>query len=127
MKCPRCECEMEIQNKDGIENSIEIDVCSKCGGTWLDASELKHLDDNFFVNLEEISYKDVEPTDTDSEVHCPRCDGSPVLRKVTPPEFPDVVIDTCPTCSGFWLDKGEMDKLREVSDKLLISSLIMDE
>jgi len=39
LDCPRCKIEMEkLKKKDVI-----IDVCSKCGGMWLDKGETEKL------------------------------------------------------------------------------------
>lgn len=39
---------------------------------------------------------------------CPR-DGTPLV----PRETHHVIIDTCPTCEGIWLDKGELEILEK--------------
>lgn len=42
-------------------------------------------------------------------MNCPVCDGVK-MREV---EKNDVLIDTCPSCKGVWLDRGELDKLMQ--------------
>ena len=39
MRCPRCDGDLK-QNKF---EDVEIDVCDKCGGVWLDSGELEQL------------------------------------------------------------------------------------
>ncbi len=39
MRCPRCDGDLK-QNKF---EEVEIDVCEKCGGVWLDSGELEQL------------------------------------------------------------------------------------
>ena len=39
MKCPRCEVELAISDRQGIE----IDYCPKCRGVWLDRGELDKI------------------------------------------------------------------------------------
>lgn len=39
MKCPICEVEMRISQREGIE----IDYCPQCRGVWLDRGELEKL------------------------------------------------------------------------------------
>ena len=127
MKCLRCETvEMDIETRGEGTQVFETDVCPSCRGFWLDQKELNQLDDNMFVDLEDIDFKDVCATDEDQTMMCPRCADTPTLRKVTPDAFPGVVIDTCPLCKGFWLDRGELEKMSLVSDKLLIASLADD-
>lgn len=36
MDCPRCKSAMNQRTRD----DVEIDVCPKCGGVWLDGGEL---------------------------------------------------------------------------------------
>jgi len=111
---------MEVRTRNDAD-PIEIDVCGACGGMWLDASELAGLDDNFFVNMESISYSAAAATAVDVGLECPKC--AVPLFKVHPDGHSDVVVDKCGTCGGFWLDKGELDKLKSVSDSILIKSL----
>ena len=39
MKCPVCEIEMRITDRDGVE----IDYCPQCRGVWLDRGELEKI------------------------------------------------------------------------------------
>lgn len=39
MKCPLCEIEMRITDRDGVE----IDHCPQCRGVWLDRGELEKI------------------------------------------------------------------------------------
>jgi Zn-finger nucleic acid-binding protein len=114
---------MLVVMKGEGDDKVEVDSCPTCQGLWLDAKELSRLDDNFFVDVEEIELTDVSPTEEDKELACPRCDGQPGLRKARPKDHGDVVLDTCKNCGGFWLDAGELKKIREVSTSVLIASL----
>ena len=40
-KCPRCSGTLSTQ----LSENVETEICSNCGGTWLDVNELKQLDD----------------------------------------------------------------------------------
>jgi uncharacterized protein len=44
---------------------------------------------------------------------CPNCDTTLVMS-----ERQGIEIDYCPACRGVWLDRGELDKIIERSDKL---------
>jgi len=125
MKCLRCESvEMLVQTRGEGVDLVEVDLCPSCGGIWLDSKELDELDDNFFLDVEAIEYEKAEATEDDDALSCPRCEGRVALDKVHPAGHPDVVLDTCPSCKGFWLDKGELEKMRDVSDRMLIASLL---
>ncbi len=39
LQCPKCQGTLEAV----IVDQVEIDVCNKCGGVWLDAGELEQL------------------------------------------------------------------------------------
>lgn len=39
MKCPRCQVDLSISDRQGIE----IDFCPQCRGVWLDRGELDKL------------------------------------------------------------------------------------
>ena len=124
MKCLRCgDVELEIKAHGDGPDVIEIDVCPKCKGIWLDSKELARLDDNFFLDVEKMEMDAAKASEDDFELLCPRCEGAPVLDKVHPAGFQDVVLDTCQGCKGFWLDKGELEKMKDVSDRMLIASL----
>jgi Zn-finger nucleic acid-binding protein len=125
MKCLRCaDFELEVQARGEGTDIVEIDVCPSCQGVWLDSRELKKLDDNFFVDVETVEFEQVDATTDDVQLTCPRCEGAPALNKVKPTQFGEVIVDTCPTCQGFWLDKGELEKMRDISDRALIASLL---
>ncbi|MBN2342592.1 MAG: zf-TFIIB domain-containing protein [Deltaproteobacteria bacterium] len=121
MKCPRCDQEMATQLKGQGADAFEVDTCAACNGIWLDAEELNKMDDNLFVSVEEISYSPAAADESDNTLVCPRCDKP--MDKVHPEQFSDVVVDNCPECKGFWLDAGELDKMKDISDQLLIQSL----
>ncbi len=124
MKCLRCgTVEMEVHSRDTGSDTFEVDICSACGGLWLDAKELNRLDDNFFVDVEELDLEEVEPSHKDAGLKCPRCEEQPLLSKVRSRINKDVVLDTCPSCKGFWLDSGELEKVKEISNRMLIASL----
>jgi len=125
MKCLRCgDQELELQVRGEDLETFEIDHCAACGGLWLDHKELSRLDDNFFLDVEDIEFDDSEATEQDQALTCPRCDGAPQLKKVHPAGFEQLVLDTCPGCHGFWLDKGGLEQMRDVSDRMLIASLM---
>jgi Zn-finger nucleic acid-binding protein len=125
MKCLRCETiELEVQARGEGADVVEIDACPACRGIWLDAKELAKIDDNFFVDVEAMELEAAEASAEDRDLRCPRCEGAPRLDKVRPRKHRTLIIDKCPACHGYWLDRGELEKIRDVSDKLLVASLL---
>jgi Zn-finger nucleic acid-binding protein len=39
MNCPKCNGELQARTSD----DVEIDVCQRCGGIWLDSGELEKI------------------------------------------------------------------------------------
>jgi Zn-finger nucleic acid-binding protein len=128
MKCLRCEtAELKTESRGEGAEVVEIDICPSCRGIWLDAAELSKIDDNFFIDIERMELSRTAPTRDDLELRCPRCAGAPTLVKAHPRVQKALIIDTCPECRGFWLDHGELEKVRDVSDKLLVASLLLSD
>jgi Zn-dependent protease with chaperone function/Zn-finger nucleic acid-binding protein len=80
-----------------------VDICKTCKGVWLDRGEV------FFFSRKP---KELErllaagtPQSSQSRRQCPRCtvslDEVPFLR-------PDLLVDRCPDCEGYWFDSGEL-------------------
>lgn len=46
--------------------------------------------------------------DPEPAVNCPRCASAALSEQ----DRDGVIIDTCPTCRGIWLDRGEFERLR---------------
>ena len=128
MKCLRCDSvELEVQPRGEGADVIEVDVCPSCRGVWLDASELAKIDDNFFVDIEAMELEKTDASAADGELSCPRCPPGTALDKVRPRGMRSLIVDRCPACQGFWLDRGELEKVRDLSDKILVASLLADD
>ena len=109
--CPRCFSELKPEKlSKGIWN-IEIDRCGSCSGIYLDKGELMTLTGN--RPLHHLTTKHLG-IDSGSELLCPSC-GS-----VMDDEHPGgVEIDVCLQCNGVWLDKKELDLLKELDSSIL--------
>ncbi len=83
MRCPTCDHEMTPIEAEGIE----VDMCTNCGGIWLDDSELEELL---------------------GTVRCPHCERMMVVRELRGVEY-----DYCPYCGSVWMDRGELGTLVE--------------
>ena len=84
---------------------VEIDICTKCEGIWLDKSEIY-----YFVKDSNAVYEALCAAIKNRKATTRR---SPVTGEemVELPMFNDsVMIDYCPKTGGIWLDKGEITK-----------------
>lgn len=77
----------------------------------------KALEEDYFrrkeqESIEKLRQKMAEEQQVQAEeakrLECPRGDG-----KMTAVTFEGVEIDRCETCGGVWLDKGELEQLRQ--------------
>ena len=113
MKCPRCNVDLK-SIEPGEHGFVTLDICPDCKGAWFDEGE---LDDSVWVGTEqEIEMREAE---SDHEgLKCPSCDA--MLQAISPVDASELIIDRCPNCKGFWLDDGELEKMRDfVLDGLL--------
>ena len=109
--CPRCFSELKSETiRKGIWN-VEIEKCDSCLGVYLDKGELMTLTGN--RPLHHLTTKHLG-IDSGSELLCPSC-GS-----IMDDEHPGgVEIDVCLQCNGVWLDKKELDLLKELDSSTL--------
>ena len=87
---------------------IEVDLCPKCGGLWLDYGEVAKL-----AALTDAEVKPLHklltggggppPIPSDAKAHCPVCPGE--LKEVV---LGTIHVDYCTKCKGMYLDKGEL-------------------
>ncbi len=93
-----------------------LDICGKCGGQFFDSGEMFAA----FGIKADPSYWDREETGgtvRQSEIHCPNC-KTVMLAQDVKYEGDAVEIDRCGKCAGIWLDKGEVDTIMKIGDKL---------
>jgi len=111
MKCPACFHELtELQ-----VGAVTVDVChGGCGGIWFDAFELQRVDEaretagEHLLNIPRDPNRRIDPARTRD---CPRCAGIKLMRHCFNPKS-RVEVDQCPSCGGYWLDSGELEKIR---------------
>ena len=111
MNCPACSHELTEIEFGGVN----IDACQGgCGGLWFDAFELKRVDEHHEVQDEHLLRIQRDPklvVDQTRKRDCPRCDGVKLKRHFFSAEK-RVEVDHCPNCGGYWLDAGELEKIR---------------
>lgn len=112
MICPACNgrlSEMTIEN-------IKLDVCKDgCGGIWFDRFELQKMDEpHEFTDenlMEILSFESKTAHDDTKRYDCPKC-GDVIMMRHFYSVKRAVEIDHCPKCAGYWLDEGELFKIR---------------
>jgi Zn-finger nucleic acid-binding protein len=95
---------------------VEIDVCPKCGGIWMDDGELAQLGQSAAGALRQIDQGTTPPTPTieprpNRQLRCPR-DGE-AMSAYQFSYNSGITLDSCPTCSGVFLDHGELTSIAE--------------
>jgi uncharacterized protein len=111
MKCPACSNPLTEKTL----GNLTVDVChGGCGGVWFDAFELKRVDDERETTGEALLHIDRDVNlqiDPSRKRECPRCPDMKLKRHLFAPGS-HVEVDECPNCGGFWLDAGELGKIR---------------
>jgi uncharacterized protein len=111
MKCPACGNNLEEVAIEGTR----FDICKNgCGGIWFDRFELKKVDEpqeGAGKKLIELCDGANVKVDHQTRRHCPKCENIVMMRHFFSVKK-DVEVDECPNCAGFWLDYGELGKIR---------------
>jgi Zn-finger nucleic acid-binding protein len=112
MDCPACDHQLTAIQV----GALKVDVCQGgCGGIWFDAFELQRVDDENeaagqpLLHIKRDAGVRVEPA---RKRNCPRCPEIRLRRHLFSPKS-RVEVDECPNCGGYWLDDGELVKIRE--------------
>ena len=114
MLCPR---DNLVCNQIKLQN-VEIDICPKCQGVWLEQQEVKeivqHLSVPEYNAVNDIisAWEVAEHTGTapkdfwvEDKLVCPR-DGVHMKKHYFAGST--IGVDHCLDCKGFWLDEGEL-------------------
>lgn len=96
-----------------LDEGIEIDICPITKGIWLDLGELRVL-----TGLEADLPYFKEAVQYSKETIWPSPVASCTLREICFHPSYQVVIDYCPHSGGIWLDKGELDKLKQIAAQI---------
>lgn len=103
--CVKCNSILDRANFEGLE----VDLCPRCGGLWLDRGEITRaarLPEQELSRLRSL-LTDVggpPPLPSDSTVPCPACEG-----KLAEVMLGSVHVDFCESCQGLFLDRGELE------------------
>lgn len=86
---------------------VEIDFCTRCGGSWLDAGELVWIAELAGVEAGPMSRAiDGAGSGGRTKRRCPRCPRR--LKRIKVGGDPAVELERCPWGHGLWFDAGEI-------------------
>lgn len=114
MQCPNCCTPLSEETYE----SVKIDRCPKCSGTWLDQGELAQILETkvleftaALVTATTASEKAGIPSaEVESVDPCPKC--SVPLTAVNYNYASGVILDKCPKNEGIWLNAKELEKVQ---------------
>jgi uncharacterized protein len=112
MKCPTCQGSLHRQRAGGIL----LNICDRgCGGIWFAKSELERMDPRASISLHPAAWCNPNAKVLLAEARaCPNCPHQMLHRKLFS-DFICLEIDQCPSCEGFWLDRGEFARIYRAS------------
>ena len=105
MKCPKCDGELKPEK----QGNIIVQRCDGCSGIWLSYPELQEVEDT--VWSDEKLKGTLEFNENPSTLKCPECGKQMVKFEY---RYSNLQLDTCPDMHGFWLDKGEEERIKEI-------------
>lgn len=108
--CPKCDIKMIVLSM----HDVEIDMCHRCRGVWLDAGELEEIVRQTGATADDALMRALEGEGQDTKARkymCPRCDTSMRQLAVKCPDGGDLIIERCVHAHGLWFDEHELQKL----------------
>jgi len=114
MQCPNCRTPLSVETYE----SVKIDRCPKCSGTWLDQGELAQI-----LNTKEVEFTaaliaataaaekaGIPGAEIESIELCPKC--SAPMAAVNFNYASGVILDKCQKNEGIWLNAQELEKIQ---------------
>jgi Zn-finger nucleic acid-binding protein len=103
MQCPTCHI-IELLQAKSRSTGVTLDHCPQCRGVWCDRGEIERMLDVVVTGLRVPS---------DAAIcarRCPICSERlhSFLYRGT-----HVTVDGCRSCTGIWLDGGELERIRQ--------------
>lgn len=112
MKCPACARTLESVQ---VRN-VTLDICkSGCAGIWFDRTELDHFDSGSESGGTDVLkglHPQIASVISPEPRPCPKCVKYRMQRRYSCVKK-NVEIDSCPGCSGIWLDTGELARIQD--------------
>ena len=114
MRCPSCgSAELTAGDEPGLL------ACASCRGLLLEKGQLDRLAGPHSGDLE-FSTLDLDSgthADGSPQLDCPACDGG-AMAKVEFNIHTGIILDHCSSCGSFWLDHGELTRIRQEVEEL---------
>lgn len=108
MQCPKCGGTLEPV----VQENIEVDRCSSCGGLWFDMLEVDRLRKQKSPAAIDTGDPAVgRQHNEQAKVECPRC-HTLMIRMVDLDQH-HIWYESCPVCYGKWFDAGEVTDLSQ--------------
>jgi len=115
MICPNEKIEMrKVKAESHYGQQLILDQCSQCGGIWFDAFELYTPKPGEAAKIELLDAGNLRDFSAieNAELVCPKDQAK--LVRFSDPYFPqEIIIERCPICNGFWLNRGEFLKYQK--------------
>lgn len=102
-ECPADWTPLRRETRQSFLRHVEVDVCPKCQGLFLDKNEVEALTGSHSLHTLLTKYTGLN---SDVQILCPNCGG---LMEAM--DAGNVRVDVCLDCFGVWLDAGELDRL----------------
>lgn len=108
----------QVKIESHYGQAITLEQCKGCGGVWFDESELYRAKQGEAdrVNLLDRDSLRSAAHIASMDLQCPV--DQTTLERFKDPYFPQhIIIEHCPSCSGFWLKRGEFVKYQKSREK----------
>lgn len=100
---------------------ITLEQCRRCGGIWFDESELHEIRRGEAEKIELVdstALRILSPI-KNSVLRCPK-DQEKLICFKDPAFPPDLLVESCPACRGFWLKRGEFLKYQKHTQEKVV-------
>ena len=110
----------QVQITANYGQPIFLDQCDCCGGIWFDESELYRARQGEAEKVDLLdTYILTASTPVVNPVHCCPKDGAKLIR-FSDRNFPqNIIVERCPVCDSFWLNRGEFTKFQNARQEML--------
>lgn len=112
LNCPCCGATLkDAYAEANYGRVLLLDQCPACGGVWFDRWELYFVKEDSLTTLAKVDpvLFASEHSCKEKQGECPRCAAG--LKDFIDPNIPKgASIKRCPSCSGLWLNRGELNK-----------------